>query len=59
MGENRDKDVFPNPDVFGMRRERGKEEALGYRWDSIVALLSGLRGQNLKLRLVGLLHQTY
>lgn len=29
---NRDEDVFPNPDVFDMRRERGKEEALGYGW---------------------------
>lgn len=29
---NRDEDVFPNPDVFDMRRVRGKEEALGYGW---------------------------
>ncbi|KAG9232188.1 cytochrome P450 55A1 [Amylocarpus encephaloides] len=29
---NRDEDVFPNPDVFDMRRERGSEEALGYGW---------------------------
>lgn len=29
---NRDEDVFPNPDVFDMKRARGKEEALGYGW---------------------------
>ena len=29
---NRDEEVFPNPDVFDMRRVRGKEEALGYGW---------------------------
>jgi fungal nitric oxide reductase len=29
---NRDEDVFPNPDVFDMKRTRGKEEALGYGW---------------------------
>ncbi|KAF4630392.1 hypothetical protein G7Y89_g7738 [Cudoniella acicularis] len=29
---NRDEEVFPNPDVFDMRRARGKEEALGYGW---------------------------
>jgi nitric oxide reductase len=29
---NRDQDVFPNPDVFDMRRVRGEEEALGYGW---------------------------
>ena len=29
---NRDEDVFPNPDVFDMKRERGTEEALGYGW---------------------------
>lgn len=32
MSGNRDEDVFPNPDIFDMRRERGKEEALGYGW---------------------------
>lgn len=32
MSGNRDEEVFPNPDVFEMRRERGKEEALGYGW---------------------------
>ncbi|RDL39244.1 Cytochrome P450 55A2 [Venustampulla echinocandica] len=29
---NRDEDVFPNPDVFDMKRKRGREEALGYGW---------------------------
>ncbi|KAE8452851.1 hypothetical protein EG329_013123 [Mollisiaceae sp. DMI_Dod_QoI] len=29
---NRDEDVFPNADVFDMRRVGGKEEALGYGW---------------------------
>ena len=29
---NRDEEVFPNPDVFDMKRARGKEEALGYGW---------------------------
>jgi nitric oxide reductase len=29
---NRDEEVFPNPDIFDMRRERGSEEALGYGW---------------------------
>jgi nitric oxide reductase len=29
---NRDEEVFPNPDIFDMRRERGREEALGYGW---------------------------
>jgi fungal nitric oxide reductase len=32
MSGNRDEDVFPNPDVFDMTRERGGEEALGYGW---------------------------
>jgi fungal nitric oxide reductase len=29
---NRDEDVFLDPDVFDMKRARGKEEALGYGW---------------------------
>lgn len=29
---NRDEEVFPNPDIFDMRRPRGEEEALGYGW---------------------------
>ncbi|CZR67621.1 probable Cytochrome P450 55A3 [Phialocephala subalpina] len=29
---NRDEDVFPNANVFDMKRSRGKEEALGYGW---------------------------
>jgi len=29
---NRDEDVFLNPDVFDMKRKRGSEEGLGYRW---------------------------
>jgi nitric oxide reductase len=29
---NRDEDIFPNSDLFDMRRERGNEEALGYGW---------------------------
>jgi len=29
---NRDKDVFPNPDVFDMKRKRGSEAGLGYGW---------------------------
>ena len=32
MSGNRDEDVFPDPDNFDMRRERGSEEALGYGW---------------------------
>jgi len=32
MSGNRDEEVFPNPDKFDMRRERGEEEALGYGW---------------------------
>jgi nitric oxide reductase len=29
---NRDEEVFPDPDVFDMKRKRGEEEALGYGW---------------------------
>lgn len=30
QARNRDKDVFPNPNVFDIRRTRGKEKALGF-----------------------------
>ena len=30
QSRNRDKDVFPNPNVFDIRRTRGKEKALGF-----------------------------
>jgi nitric oxide reductase len=51
---NRDEDVFQNPDVFDMKRVRGKEVSLGHSWESIDASRSGLQERNWRLYLVGL-----
>lgn len=46
---NRDEDVFPEPDVFDIRRKRGDEEALGYGWGEHRCVAEGLARAELEI----------
>ncbi|EEQ90016.2 cytochrome P450 55A3 [Blastomyces dermatitidis ER-3] len=46
---NRDEDVFPDPDVFNMHRQRGSELALGYGYGEHVCVAEGLARTELEV----------